>query len=104
MNEVGVYLQESEEFGNRIFDRFNVLSEEREQGTLALTLSQPVSARDVVGAKLASRALLVMGLAAGVSLLGILATGEASDRPAACSSGARRWSCTRCSGSRSRRG
>ena len=56
MNEVGVYLQESEEFGNRIFDRFNVLSEEREQGTLALTLSQPVSARDVVGAKLASSA------------------------------------------------
>ena len=54
---------------------FNVLSEEREQGTLALTLSQPVSARDVVGAKLAFRALLVVGLAAGVSLLGILATG-----------------------------
>ncbi|MXW34789.1 MAG: DUF3526 domain-containing protein, partial [Chloroflexi bacterium] len=43
--------------------------------TLALTLSQPVSARDVVGAKLAFRALLVVGLAAGVSLLGILATG-----------------------------
>ena len=57
---------------------FNVLSEEREQGTLALTLSQPVSARDVVGAKLAFRALLVVGLAAGVSLLGILATGGAS--------------------------
>ena len=54
---------------------FNVLSEEREQGTLALTLSQPVSARDVVGAKLAFRALLVVGLAAGVSLLGMLATG-----------------------------
>ena len=54
---------------------FNVLSEEREQGTLALTLSQPVSAREVVGAKLAFRALLVVGLAAGVSLLGILATG-----------------------------
>ena len=54
---------------------FNVLSEEREQGTLALTLSQPVSARDVVGAKLAFRALLVVGLAAGVSLLGILASG-----------------------------
>ena len=54
---------------------FNVLSEEREQGTLALTLSQPVSARDVVAAKLAFRALLVVGLAAGVSLLGILATG-----------------------------
>ena len=54
---------------------FNVLSEEREQGTLALTLSQPVSARNVVGAKLAFRALLVVGLAAGVSLLGMLATG-----------------------------
>ena len=54
---------------------FNVLSEEREQGTLALTLSQPVSTRAVVGAKLAFRALLVVGLAAGVSLLGILATG-----------------------------
>lgn len=57
---------------------FNVLSEEREQGTLALTLSQPVSVRDVVRAKLAFRALLVVGLAAGVSLLGILATGGAS--------------------------
>ena len=54
---------------------FNVLSEEREQGTLALTLSQPVSAREVVGAKLAFRTLLVVGLAAAVSLLGILATG-----------------------------
>ena len=54
---------------------FNVLSEEREQGTLALTLSQPVSARRVVAAKLAFRAFLVVGLAAGVSLLGILAAG-----------------------------
>ena len=54
---------------------YNVLSEEREQGTLALTLSQPVSARDVVLAKLAFRAVLVVGLAAAVSLLGILATG-----------------------------
>ncbi len=54
---------------------YNVLSDEREQGTLALTLSQPVSARDVVLAKLAFRAVLVVGLAAAVSLLGILATG-----------------------------
>ena len=54
---------------------FNVLSEEREQGTLALTLSQPVSARDVVVAKLAFRALLVVGMVLAVSLLGILATG-----------------------------
>jgi len=37
---------------------FNVLSGEREQGTLALTLAQPVSARGVVSAKLAFRAIL----------------------------------------------
>ena len=54
---------------------FNVLSEEREQGTLALTLSQPVSALRVVTAKLAFRALLVLGMVLAVSLLGILATG-----------------------------
>ena len=54
---------------------FNVLSEEREQGTLALTLSQPVSVRDVVTAKLAFRALLVVGMVLAISLLGILATG-----------------------------
>ena len=54
---------------------FNVLSEEREQGTLALTLSQPVSARNVVTAKLAFRALLVVGMVLAVSLLGTLATG-----------------------------
>ena len=54
---------------------YNVLSEEREQGTLALTLSQPVSARSVVAAKLAFRALLVVGTVLAVSLLGIWATG-----------------------------
>ncbi len=54
---------------------FNVLSEEREQGTLALTLSQPVSARGVVTAKLAFRALLVLGMALAASLLGAVATG-----------------------------
>ena len=54
---------------------FNVLSEEREQGTLALTLSQPVSARRVVTAKLAFRALLVVGMVLAASLFGILTTG-----------------------------
>ena len=54
---------------------YNVLSEEREQGTLALTLSQPVSARHVVATKLAFRALLVLGTVLTVSLLGILGTG-----------------------------
>ena len=56
---------------------FNVLSEEREQGTLALTLSQPVRARSIVAAKLAFRALLVVGLVLAVALAGLLATGGA---------------------------
>ena len=55
---------------------FNVLSEEREQGTLALTLSQPVSARGVVSAKLAFRALLVVSMVLAVSLAGILVAGD----------------------------
>ena len=55
---------------------FNVLSEEREQGTLALTLSQPVSARGVVAAKLAFRALLVVGMVLAVSLAGIFVAGD----------------------------
>ena len=55
---------------------FNVLSEEREQGTLALTLSQPVSARGVVAAKLGFRALLVVGMVLAVSLAGILVAGD----------------------------
>ncbi len=54
---------------------FNVLSEEREQGTLALTLSQPVSVSGIVATKLAFRALLVVGMALAISLAGALATG-----------------------------
>ncbi len=54
---------------------FNVLSGEREQGTLALTLSQPVSVRSVVSAKLLFRAILVIGLALGASAVGMLASG-----------------------------
>ena len=55
---------------------FNVLSGEREQGTLALTLSQPVSARRIVATKLGFRAMLVMAVAIGVSVIGILLTGS----------------------------
>ncbi len=54
---------------------FNILSGERERGTLALTLSQPVSARTIVTARLAFRALLVIGMALAASLLGILVAG-----------------------------
>ena len=54
---------------------YNVLSAEREQGTLALTLSQPVSARGVVAAKRLFRAFLVIGLALGVSIVGAALSG-----------------------------
>ena len=54
---------------------YGVLSGEREQGTLALTLSQPVSARAVVATKLLFKALLVIGLALGVSLAGAALSG-----------------------------
>ncbi len=55
---------------------FNVLSGEREQGTLALTLSQPVSARRIVATKLGFRAMLVMAVTIGFSLIGILIAGS----------------------------
>jgi len=54
---------------------YNVLSGEREGGTLALTLAQPVSARGVVAAKLLFRALIVLIVAVGASVGGALLTG-----------------------------
>lgn len=54
---------------------YNVLSAEREQGTLALTLSQPVSARTVVTAKLLFRGMIVIGVALAASLVGVAVGG-----------------------------
>ncbi|TVP55138.1 MAG: DUF3526 domain-containing protein [Gemmatimonadales bacterium] len=51
---------------------FDLLSREREQGTLALLLSQPVSARRIVAAKLLVRWGLLMGLVAVATLLSLL--------------------------------
>jgi ABC-2 type transport system permease protein len=78
---------------------YNVLSAEKEQGTLALTLSQPVRLAEIVAGKVAFRAAVVLGLALGVSLMGAWATGGAGAR--GWCSGPRRWACTRSSGSRS---
>ena len=83
---------------------YNVLSEEREQGTLALTLSQPVSARSVVAAKLWFRAApgswapCSRSLCSGSGPRGLWA------RPDGSCCGARRCSRIRSSGSDSRRG
>ncbi|MCB2410529.1 ABC transporter permease [Hymenobacter lucidus] len=51
---------------------FNLLSAEREEGILPLLLAQPIGATTVVGAKLAFRLTLVLGLAGLLSLLGML--------------------------------
>ena len=48
---------------------YNLISAEKEAGTLALTLSQPVTLRKVVMAKVTLRALFVVALAAILSIL-----------------------------------
>jgi ABC-2 type transport system permease protein len=56
---------------------YNLISAEREQGTMAMMLSQPVSLRTIAAGKIGVRALVVLGLAAGLSLIGFLASGSA---------------------------
>jgi ABC-2 type transport system permease protein len=51
---------------------FNLLSSEKEQGILVLLLAQPVSVDVVVGAKLAFRLALVLGLALVLSVVAML--------------------------------
>jgi ABC-2 type transport system permease protein len=54
---------------------FDVVSGERERGTLALVLAQPVEARSVLGAKLGLRALVVAGMAVLLTAGAAVATG-----------------------------
>jgi ABC-2 type transport system permease protein len=54
---------------------YNLLSQERENGTLAMVLSHPVALSRLVAGKVALRFLLIVGLAVGLALLGALATG-----------------------------
>ncbi|UOG72958.1 DUF3526 domain-containing protein [Hymenobacter tibetensis] len=58
---------------------FNLLSSEREQGILPLLLAQPVSPTLLVGAKLAFRLALVLGLAWLLSAIGMLWAGVPLD-------------------------
>lgn len=51
---------------------YNILSAEREGGTQALLLSQPVSVRQFVIGKILLRGVVIIGLAAGLSLIGVL--------------------------------
>jgi ABC-2 type transport system permease protein len=52
---------------------YNVLSAEKEQGTLALALSQPVSLATIASGKVALRALLLLGVVVGFSVLALIA-------------------------------
>jgi ABC-2 type transport system permease protein len=54
---------------------YNLISGEKEGGTLALTLSQPVTLRTVVTAKVMVRALLIIALALGLSIGGVAVGG-----------------------------
>lgn len=51
---------------------YNLLSQEREQGTLAMTLAQPVSLRTFVVGKVLTRAGVVLAVAVVVSIIGVL--------------------------------
>ncbi len=54
---------------------YNLLSGEREQGTLALALSQPISTGQLIAGKVLSRGVLVLGLALGLAPLALVAAG-----------------------------
>jgi ABC-2 type transport system permease protein len=54
---------------------YNLISAEREQGTLAMMMSQPVALRSFVAGKVGMRAVVVLLLAIGFSLAGFLLGG-----------------------------
>lgn len=54
---------------------YNLLSQEKEQGTLAMMMSQPVALKTFVIGKIGLRAALILALAIGLSLLGVLFSG-----------------------------
>jgi ABC-2 type transport system permease protein len=62
---------------------YNLLSEEKEARTLAMTLSQPVSLSRLVAGKIALRFSSVIVLAAGLSIIGVVAAGADLTAPGA---------------------
>lgn len=53
---------------------YDILSAERENGTQALLLSQPISLREFVLGKILLRGIVIVSIATGLSLLGVLAS------------------------------
>lgn len=62
---------------------YNMVSAEKEQGTLALALSQPVSLGTLVTGKIALRAALLVGIVVAFSLLALLGSGAELSAPGA---------------------
>lgn len=62
---------------------YNMLSAEREQGTLALALSQPVALSTLATGKVVLRAVLLVGIVVSVSMLGLLGAGVGAAAPGA---------------------
>jgi len=58
---------------------YDLLSSERERGTLAMILAHPVSLRALLASKIAARAGIVLAVALGLGLLALLAVGTALD-------------------------
>ncbi len=62
---------------------YNLLSGEREQGTLPLAMSQPITLAQIVSGKILTRGGLLLGLAAGFTLVGAISTGVDLSAPTA---------------------
>jgi len=62
---------------------YNMLSAEKEQGTLALALSQPVALGTLAAGKVALRALLLVGIVVSFSVLALLVAGVSITAPGA---------------------
>jgi len=62
---------------------YNMLSAEQEQGTLSLTLSQPVALRTLVSGKVILRALILVGLVVAFSAAALLLSGADLTAPGA---------------------
>ncbi|MBY0376332.1 MAG: ABC transporter permease, partial [Bryobacteraceae bacterium] len=62
---------------------YNILSGEKEQGTLALTLANPVSLTKLLAGKMLARAGLLLGLAVGITAVAVWVAGVDSGREGA---------------------
>jgi ABC-2 type transport system permease protein len=62
---------------------YNLLSSEREQGTLSLALSQPITAIQLVCGKILLRGTVLLSLVSSLTILGALSTGADLSSPSA---------------------